>query len=392
MRNILNLSRVEFSLLFLLITSPMVAMISGLFMAPWIILIMGIIIYLVGVDIYDIHNQFSYIEHVVVLFVIFSCIWSISPADSLISASRLILVMILAKVIARESHHITLPIQLPLLLLSLGLSIFIFLVEKYNNGLVTIFFREIFQPNKAHYFGLYWLDRGCAFLSLFAWIPIYLFAKKGECKKAFAVYILALFTLVISDSDSSILAFVLASIAYLMSQYKAPSRLLSYGIIAYIFIMPIFAKMQDPYVIKENISQTPLSYMHRLFIWQYAADSAMDNFLLGKGISASSHVEPDHMIQYAGIKMSLMPRHPHNNVIQIWLEFGLVGLIVFAFFIRDILWKISRFKDKHFASASMAIFTNYFVIGMVSFNMWQSWWLFTILYIMLLMNLVKNNE
>ncbi|MGV2431922.1 MAG UNVERIFIED_CONTAM: O-antigen ligase family protein [Rickettsiaceae bacterium] len=138
----------------------------------------------------------------------------------------------------------------------------------------------------------------------------------------------------------------------------------------------------------------PISYAHRLFIWKYSAEKSMEKPLLGYGLGSSKLIKPleSEVVYYNDIRLSTMPMHPHNNVMQIFLELGLVGLILFASYIWNILSRITELsvKDFELSLTSYAIFINYFVIGMISFNMWQSWWMMIILFMLLLMNMVRH--
>ena len=283
--------------------------------------------------------------------------------------------------------------------LSFVLVIAVFLIEKHFSGCISLAIRGVFQPYKDHYFALYWLDRGSALLSLFSWAPIYLLLAHRKRLLALIVYLATLSILLTSDSDSSVLAFLLAGIVFLFSYFANAKLLLAIpvAIISYVIVMPIIAKIIDP----EYISQIwgnilPMSYIHRIFIWNFAINGAMDSLLIGKGIDASKYLanEGATFIVFKGITMSLMPRHPHNNVIQIFLELGLVGLCLLSSYIWQIMScfiKIHK-KERIYSSILIAVFINYFVIGMISFNLWQAWWLMVIVYLALILSFVRDEQ
>ena len=385
---------------FAILFSPSLAMLSGLFMAPWIGMIMVVMILIVGFNFKEIRSDFSVTQRAIIMWTILSCIWSISPLDSLFASSRLILVFFACHLIEKKHHLLKFPVRnfTKAIGISLMAAASVFLIEKFTNGVIIGYLRGVFQPFKGHYFYLYWLDRGCAMLSVFAWIPIYLFVRSGDFKKACASYVLVLFTLLLSDSDASILAFIFGAAVYGMAYFLNGKfkKVITVLVLGYIFLMPTFSKVQDPRYLAENPVDLPISYTHRLFIWNFAMDAAKDTLFIGKGIDASKAIDvPDSkMITYRGVKMSPMPRHPHNNVIQIFLELGVIGLILFGTFIWKMLDHFSHVadKDRPYGSAFYGMFVTYFTIGMISFNMWQSWWLLVILYAYLTMNLAKANE
>jgi O-antigen ligase len=74
-----------------------------------------------------------------------------------------------------------------------------------------------------------------------------------------------------------------------------------------------------------------------------------------------------------------MPLHPHNSVIQIWLELGLVGLILIAILI-GLAWRgMTHLRSgRAGAAAVMATVASGFVVAQLGFGVWQGWWLATL--------------
>ncbi|PPR28304.1 MAG: hypothetical protein CFH31_01112, partial [Alphaproteobacteria bacterium MarineAlpha9_Bin1] len=84
------------------------------------------------------------------------------------------------------------------------------------------------------------------------------------------------------------------------------------------------------------------SLVHRLLIWDFVAKEVKKNIILGKGIGTSrligqNHIliipqaEPDYLQNH--IIRGAIPLHPHNNILQIWLELGAIGAILYT-----VLW------------------------------------------------------
>jgi O-antigen ligase len=70
-----------------------------------------------------------------------------------------------------------------------------------------------------------------------------------------------------------------------------------------------------------------------------------------------------------------LPLHPHNAVLQIWLELGLPGAILFTALIALL---ISRMRDLPLTRSAMTLmvvqFLSVFMFSESSFGIWQSWW------------------
>jgi len=102
----------------------------------------------------------------------------------------------------------------------------------------------------------------------------------------------------------------------------------------------------------------------RLDIWRFAAARIADKPWFGWGIDASR-------------VWDAIPLHPHNAVLQLWLELGVVGAALGALFWSHV-WtligavaEISRSNAGVFAAVAVA----YLSIGGMSFGVWQEWWL-----------------
>ena len=71
-----------------------------------------------------------------------------------------------------------------------------------------------------------------------------------------------------------------------------------------------------------------------------------------------------------------LPLHPHNGVIQIWLELGLIGALIAAFFSFKIiikLWKKAHSKKE--VTYALGLYSSSFTMICISYGLWQSWWL-----------------
>ncbi|MDX1917216.1 MAG: polysaccharide polymerase, partial [Rickettsiaceae bacterium] len=87
------------------------------------------------------------------------------------------------------------------------------------------------------------------------------------------------------------------------------------------------------------------------------------------------------VIYFHEYKWHPLPLHPHNCFMHIWLECGIIGLILLAFALVQFLTNIEKIyltnHDLLWLSCSLAGFTNYFLISQVSYGMWQVWWICT---------------
>jgi O-antigen ligase len=110
---------------------------------------------------------------------------------------------------------------------------------------------------------------------------------------------------------------------------------------------------------------TPASTEARLEIWALVSAQVVENPLRGWGLDASRLLPPP---------VSL---HPHNGPLQIWYELGAHGAILAALIwwaLLDLAARAAK-HDRLGGAAAAAAATAYFVIGALSFGVWQEWWL-----------------
>jgi exopolysaccharide production protein ExoQ len=117
-----------------------------------------------------------------------------------------------------------------------------------------------------------------------------------------------------------------------------------------------------------------LSAVHRLYIWQFVAERVWEQPLFGWGFDASGQIPGGDALTPIGVPSISV--HPHNAALQIWLELGAVGAALSALLIAATVLKLARPDVDRFAqaTATAAIATS-FAVASLSFSIWQSWWL-----------------
>ena len=79
---------------------------------------------------------------------------------------------------------------------------------------------------------------------------------------------------------------------------------------------------------------TELIDTHRQYIWGFSLNKFFNKPLLGYGPDTSNFIEGSQEIigsNYTGT-MPYIPSHPHNFIIEILLDTGLIGLLSFTIF------------------------------------------------------------
>ncbi|MFP3120379.1 polysaccharide polymerase [Rickettsia sp. R2] len=317
-----------------------------------------------------------------------SCLFAIHLINSLATFTQVFILLFLGFAVSNSS-----PFQNRLqlkkaLIFGILTAILLFFIEYSSHGFLT----RIFKTS----FGLYMLDRGCALLSITAWVAIIILLSNGKKRHALMLYILVLYLLSISDSLASFLGFGIGGVIFILTRFMKPIffKLIAISLITGSLLFPVIAKQIEPQDLSEQYLATKPSAAHRLFIWHFVANKIIEKPILGYGLASSKYIEANdsEMIDYNGEKWHPLPLHPHNNILQITLELGIIGLILFLCLVYKYLKQISNLKNKNFKAISYACFINYYIIGMISYNIWQIWWISSGIWVLVLMKLLVKPD
>jgi len=119
---------------------------------------------------------------------------------------------------------------------------------------------------------------------------------------------------------------------------------------------------------------------NRTEIWAFVMDYAMQNPLYGFGIEATKYVsEFEHDYVFHDQKTIL---HPHNFSVQIWIEFGVFGALVFSGVLTYAIQKTKAIHDHNTKRIITTTFIVMLLFASMTYGLWQSWWLGEIILIL----------
>jgi len=125
------------------------------------------------------------------------------------------------------------------------------------------------------------------------------------------------------------------------------------------------------------------SIIHRFLIWEYVAKEILKKPILGHGIGTSRFIGQNIILNVPNTKLEIkggIPLHPHNNFLEIWLELGLLGIIITSLLWINII-KIGKNMRKHssiLGTGSCSSIVAIFVVSNLSFGAFQAWWMASI--------------
>ena len=184
---------------------------------------------------------------------------------------------------------------------------------------------------------------------------------------------------------SGVVAFVLGALVFGIASLRR-GALVAIGVIFGVYVLA--APFVSAYAINldtigESAQAMPTSWQHRLEIWRFTAIKALERPLFGHGFDASREIgraaNPVKIWNPDGSGRNFidsgLPLHPHNAALQIWLELGLLGIIIVLSGVLLTLDWIRRCTVSPFSRATAAAgLTAYLVIALLAYGVWQSWW------------------
>lgn len=237
------------------------------------------------------------------------------------------------------------------------------------------------------------INSSVAVMALFAWPWILVLRHRFSRALAFVAGIGVLGILAVmfaAKITTPLLAFALGGAVFFLARRwrRGTTALLGsvlvVGMLGAPWIPGIFP---DPLVEGSKLESLPSSAVHRIQIWQTTAAHIRDRPWFGHGLDTaralypqSSQVErivPHNDPQKVrGWLAEPIPLHPHNMILQIWLETGLAGaLLVLAALLSVVRALHVSPLQKTERAAGYGYFVTALFIASISFGAWQGWWL-----------------
>jgi O-antigen ligase len=232
------------------------------------------------------------------------------------------------------------------------------------------------------------LNRGATVVAIVAWPIALLLAGRLRTLPTVLLTGVAMLLLLLSDSTSTRLA-VLAAAAMAGAMAVAPRlalRALAVLVVMMAVALPTaMREVPPPQHTLQNWTWVPNSAHHRLTIWSFTAQRIAEHPWRGWGMDASrtmpgaddevrlKRIAPDGSVAVEVIE-SMLPLHPHNAVMQVWLELGLPGVAALVAFLLVLMRRIDRLEGRLPRGAAAAVLAGTFCVSVVSYGFWQSWW------------------
>jgi O-antigen ligase len=323
----------------------------------------------------------SVLSLVLVAWCSLTLIWDLNPSDG--ARKLLDLILVLAALLAYLGLA---PLadddqkrRLSLVLVG-GVAVGLILLS-IETGFDFPIFRAIFGSDDPRLIGGVQAKRATDALPLAVWPASLALVRLG--KVWFGVVLVVVFTAacaVLTASSAtlgmagSLVILVLGSVSIVWTR-----RLLALlMVLAFVLVIPT-----SIYAYREGASSNHMvkaSGRHRMEIWDFAARKTLDRPLFGHGFDSSRSVPNDGEVsQFLGVGHPIIPLHPHNGFLQVWLELGAVGAAIAAGLLLTALSSIGRWPELS-ARFALAGYAAALVVAGLAFGIWQTWWMATLAF------------
>jgi O-antigen ligase len=150
-------------------------------------------------------------------------------------------------------------------------------------------------------------------------------------------------------------------------------RLLAAALVALMLAAPFVARTDALARLSERRDVT-VSVYHRAAIWGFAAARIAEKPVLGWGMHAARSMP--NAKETIGYGAELMPLHPHNGPLHLWLEFGLIGAVLGAALLAGLA--LATDGPAWPRAIHTGLLLAALVVASVSYGLWQGWWLATL--------------
>lgn len=225
----------------------------------------------------------------------------------------------------------------------------------------------------------HFLNKGLVTVVLLAWPAALHLWQLG--RRACAALLLSVVSVAVFPQDSSTAALALGCgiVAAVLTRLggRAALWLIGLALIGGTVAMPLVVKPLRIWFWEHLDLMSWWSAHHRLHIWSFVVERIADKPWLGWGLEASRAMPDFGWPSWQGHDR-VIPTHPHNNILQTWMELGAVGV---ALLVGAMLIPLRRaltlsWGQRIFAAGAWAATVAAAVPG---YGAGQSWWLFTVL-------------
>ncbi|HSE80041.1 MAG TPA: O-antigen ligase family protein [Alphaproteobacteria bacterium] len=193
------------------------------------------------------------------------------------------------------------------------------------------------------------------------------------------------------------------SVAALLTQFESMAALLGLaggGIVALCALrwprvtgpalaaVLVAGALAAPWIVRIPLGETfgartdvSISITHRIKIWRFVSDAIGERPAVGWGLNAAREL-PGRLSTDGAARIAPTTEeislHPHNAFLQIWLELGVVGVVMTCLLLWRVTrgaWRLADGGGRGAAAVTLAAIAAGSLVAVTGYGIWQAWWL-----------------
>jgi len=231
------------------------------------------------------------------------------------------------------------------------------------------------------------INNGIVILSLFLW-PVGLFVWRNRSPfLAVILYAAMVLAAILSSSFAAVVSLIIGAVIFISARvlpriiFPATAVILSLVFLSMPFVI---TALPDARTIGKDLPPLSVSAYPRMVIWQYASKKVLNAPVIGHGLRTSRALNTETKpidFYYRNAKgvfignTKAIPLHPHNGIVQLWLELGGIGALAGLLIVLTALFAIYRGEA---GPTTRAVQLTALISGVltlsVTYGLWQGWW------------------
>jgi O-antigen ligase len=237
--------------------------------------------------------------------------------------------------------------------------------------------KDIIGPQRPLYLYSYF-NRVATLVGLIAWPAALVLGRRAGWLWGAVLALAAFAPVLMSDSETAKLAYGTGIVVWLAARLVPRRAALVLGILIALGVVTA------PLVLRSSVigwapgtlapSDKESSLAHRVAIWDFTYSAIRKRPYFGWGLD-SSRVIPGAHATFAR-NAELLPLHPHDMALQLWLELGVFGALWGAAFALYVTRAIAGEAPRPAAQATLlAMVAAAAINASAGYDLWHPWWL-----------------
>lgn len=246
--------------------------------------------------------------------------------------------------------------------------LFMFSERLTDHQITSFIFDEKIQP--------FALNRHFIVFSLYSLCLLFFYRIEKNKVLSAVTLLVSLVTLSVSESQTSQLGFLVGVLFFFLFPAKYPWLIRTVLAATVIFclafpfmVKPMKSFLPEEVLLTEGVMKQA-SIVHRLEVWEHSVEKTFEKPIFGHGIEAMRFLKSSKWMHYQKDDSIL---HSHNAALQIWLEFGLIGILLGCGFLIFLFIKIEKIEHLPKRQFYFAMLMSCLCISFTGYGLWQSW-------------------